>query len=401
MRWRLAGLLLWCLCAGPVAAQYDPEVRALIHRGQRHNFEGDFAAADAVWARLRGLDPAAAALYEVSTLWWRISLDDRVTTYDDAIRARSQEAIRLAKARVARDPDDAVAHLYWGQALVHIGRLEGTRGNYLTAGARGEEGREHLERVLELRPDMVDAKYPVGLYYFYASTVPDVLQWLSWLWFVPSGDRETGLRYIQEVREKGDLNKLQADFIMLNIYTYHEKDDDKAVELAHDLHKRFPNSSFFHFEFLEVLYDADHYGAVAKQARLLEAHPGTSPLDDGRKSMARVWRARAELQLGRPGEAWRTLESFGLGGPDWPWWGSAWVTLTRGRILDACGDRSGALVEYDRVRSLKTPRRSKRAARNAAKAQFKPFRPRKRLVEPADGGSACSGVGRVGSLSRP
>ncbi|MCZ6464307.1 MAG: hypothetical protein O7A09_08200, partial [Proteobacteria bacterium] len=73
----------------------------------------------------------------------------------------------------------------------------------------------------------------------------------------------------------------------------------------------------------------------------------------------------------------------------------------RGRILDACGDRSGALVEYDRVRSLKTPQRSERAARNAAKAQFKPFRPRKRLVEPADGGSACSGVGRVGTLSRP
>jgi tetratricopeptide (TPR) repeat protein len=385
------------LCAPPAWAGYDPALRALLLQGERHNYEGDFDAADAVWRRIRALDPEspAAPLYEVSTLWWRLSLDDDDTRYDDAIRGKSQEAARLAEARVQRDPADAVAHLFWGQALMQLGRLLGTRGEYLRAGSTAERGREHLERALALEPGLVDAKAPIGMYYFYASTVPDALRWLSFLWFVPSGDRDTGLRYLREAAEEGDVMRREARFVLLNVYTYHQQDLEQALGLARDFAERFPRNSFFRFEELEILLMLKRPQDAVRAALALEAGTGGSPQDEGRRTMARVWRAQAELQGGAPARAWEILEPLGAG-PGWPWWGRAWVLLTRGRVLDLCGDRSRALALYREVESLEGARRSKRAARAALAGLREPFQlagpGEASLHAPGDQQAMCSGL---------
>ncbi len=352
--------------------------RDLILRGIRHNFEGDFMAADRVWRELSERDPThpAGPVFRVNTLWWRQMYDENDTQWDESILELSGEGIRLAGARLDSDPDDLEGHFYLGQALMHRGRLKGVRGRYLSAGADGERARKHLERVLELEPSLVDGRYQVGLYYYYASLLPRIVsRWFGWLWFVPSGDGPTGLRYLNEVATDGDLSRDDALLILGNIYTYHEPQlGARGVVLLRQLHERYPQNTLIHFALLEVLFETGEYTRAVAEARRLEGNPGRNGTDRHHSAMARAWRARAELRSGEPETAWQTLRFFGDAGPDLPYWGGAWINLTRGRILDVQGERDRAVVAYKRVLDYRRPRGSERASDLAKLALEEPFK---------------------------
>ena len=90
--------------------------------------------------------------------------------------------------------------------------------------------------------------------------------------------------------------------------------------------------------------------------------------------MGRVWRARAQLLLGRPDLAWQLLAKFGEDGPDVPSWGNRWVHVTRGQAKDAVGERAAAIAEYERVMALDLDPKFARSAEFAAEGLEQPFR---------------------------
>jgi tetratricopeptide (TPR) repeat protein len=360
----------------PVAAG-SLDVDALVLEGMRLNLVGDRDGADAVWARLRQQAPThpAGYGYQVSTLFWRFMYDDDDTRYDAAIESNGLETIRLSEAWLEREPDAAEAHYYLGQALMHLGRLDGTRGRYIEAGTRGERGRQHLERALELSPDYLDAKYPVGLYYYYADFISQWVRWLRFLWFFPKGDGVTGRRYMNEVADGRSIHRDNARFILSNINTYHDPENhERALELVEDLHARYPDNTLIHFELLEVLYESRDYRRLVEAAPALEAHPGSNHLDRGRRDMARIWRAYGELRLGRPQAALDILEVFGPGEPEHPYWGNSWTVLVRARSHDALGERERAKAGYKAVLAIDPG--SSRARARAKAGLREPFRVR-------------------------
>ncbi len=89
--------------------------------------------------------------------------------------------------------------------------------------------------------------------------------------------------------------------------------------------------------------------------------------------MGRVWRARAEMQLGRPERAWQLLEHFCEDGPETPTWGHLWVEVSRGQIQDTMGEREKALAHYQRIVALKLNPTFNRSAEIAAKGVKEPF----------------------------
>jgi tetratricopeptide (TPR) repeat protein len=373
------------LAAADEAAQSAVTTRdQLITIAGQLNFYGERDGANGLWQQLRLLDEGdpAAPVGEVETAYWNMMYDENDLRWDGFIRQRCAEAIALAEQRLAQDPDDAEAHYHVGRAMMHLARINGVRGSYMAAGKVGEEGRVHLERALELRPDWTDPKYQLGVYYYFASMLPGLVKWASFLWFIPTGDRETGLAYLDEVANNPGAHRDEARMLLMVVRNYHEPlDPEGALEFATDLHQRYPDNPLIHFELLEVLFSNGEWAGVEQEAMQLEKARVRDPRAEGRQRMARIWRARVLLQTGRTDQAWALIAPMRDDDPTLPSWGLHWLRLTRGQILDVQGQRDGAVAEYEAVLEY-APEDNERSRAFAQMGLSAPFDPAEHSPRP-------------------
>jgi hypothetical protein len=375
-----AALLLLAALGGSAPARAGAPadgLHALLGEGLRRNLAGDLDGADAIWAqaRERHAGHPAPAVYAMETTFWRIAYDRAATRWDARIAAHADEAARLAQARIARDPRDGEAYYYWGYSEIHRARHDLMRRRYFHAGVHGDSARGHLERALALDPSRVDAKLPLGMYYYYASTLPAALRFVDWLWFVPTGDRGRGLALLEEVQERGELNALAARYVLSDVYGYFENETDRSLALLADLERRFPANDLLLAERMFLLLHAERWADAARAAQAVETRVDGRVDSRGLRSLARIWRARAALHRGELGTASELLGGFGRGEPGVPTWAPAYVLLARGQLADARGARAEAMAAYRAVRALEGPTRSEVAAEQAGEYLDLPFRP--------------------------
>jgi tetratricopeptide (TPR) repeat protein len=374
----LAALLLLCadasvaepppsspLTIGPPRS--DTAVDDLIREGLELTARGDLAGASEVWVRLRAEHPdhPAGPIFEINTLQARKSLDYQDTQYDAAIEAKATEALKLSKRWLSRAPDDARAHFYAGQAKYQLMMLWGMQGRYYRAGTTGEEARKHLERSVALDPTLVDAKLPLGTYYYWASIATRFIRWLTWLWFIPTGEHSLGLSYVDDVSRRGDFYRFDASAMLAQFYMYFENQPERAAPILTRLHEAYPENTFLAFEMVELrLIECDYPGAVEK-ALEMERSTGDQFGDATRRRMAKIWRARAELLQGNADEAREILDALTLDWQELASWGRRWLLLTKGNLADLSGRREQAVADYKAVIELKSRWESGRSVKLA------------------------------------
>jgi tetratricopeptide (TPR) repeat protein len=330
-------------------------IEALLKQGVEMNFEGDFDAADRIWARFQEQYPEhpAGPSFAGSTLFWRQILEEG-EEYDEPGLDR---VFALANARLKNDPNDAEALMYRGQAHLQQAGVELDREQYMAAGSAAKKGRADLERALELDPELDDARYQLGIYYYYTGILPGLLKIFSWLWFIPKGDRELGLQYLHEAREQAPLFGNDAAFMLMNVNAYYEDNGNgEALKLAWELHSRYPRNSLFHNQLISVLSVAQRWNEVVEQSRKLKAGSGDYLFDEDMRTTAPLWRAYAELQLGQTQTAWETLSQFQGEEPREPRFAYAWLCVVRGNVLDMMGKREEAIAQYERALAVESSR---------------------------------------------
>ncbi len=368
------------------ASQRDAWNR-LVHAGMDADMRGRHDEADAVWDRLEAMDPADAEpwLRRVDTLYWRHWYDESQQLTQDALRRVLDQSRALAEAALEIDEDDQRARWLLGETLMQQARLEAMSGSYVKAGSTGERGRKELERLLSVDPDHAQARYPLGLYYYFSSMMPDFVQSLSWLWFVPKGDRDKGLSLLEEVHHGPSVYSPSATMVLVAINNYHDPTDvQTALRLADQLHTAYPENAILHFELLEVLLHAGRYDRLTDEALALEGRLGESDGVTGRAMLARIWRARAALDLGNEEQAREIVFDMRDDDPRLPAWGRTWLWVVRGNVLDVVGDRAAAVAAYERV--LAFPRNdfySERPVKIASAGLEAPYQPGGSLDGPA------------------
>ena len=385
VRLRGLGLLLlsWGVLASGVAwsCEDPPGSKALkrcqlINEGVQANLEGHYGRADAIWQTLRELEPTDPTpdLWEAETAWWRLVLDDGAVEQDERIQALTERALELADARLAENPKDAAAMRDKGLALMMRTRLDGMRGRYLSAGRAGEKARVLLEEARVLDPNQDRGQFPLSVYYYYAGIAPSFMKWVSWLWFVPKGDREKGLAIMREVQAKPGPHADEARFMLMIVNTYHAPLDlSSALESGRYLHARYPDNVLFHSELVEVMLKKGLYPEAIETALALEAQSPEDEVAQTRPLLGRILRAQAILLNGSPEEAAAVLATVDQPDARLPVWGRAWFHLVAGQIQDAQGNREAALAEYRQVKELKGPAYNQRAALIAEVGMQTPF----------------------------
>jgi len=266
----------------PVLAQDTPTARGFDHF---YNLEYDQALAEFEAAQKQ--DPQAIGPYDhmAQTLLYREmyrngALETELVSGNNPFLRREKmnppqevqrefteaidKAISLANARLRKNPDDT-------SALYARGVAYGLRANYnflvrkawRDALHDATEARKDCNRVSELDPANYDARMIQGVHDYVVGSLPWTWRMLGFL-IGFHGDKERGLRTIEEVSKKGNLNKVDAEVLLCALYR-REGQPRRVLPLLEDLQRRFPRNHLVLFE------EAQMYSQLGDKTKAIAA----------------------------------------------------------------------------------------------------------------------------------
>jgi tetratricopeptide (TPR) repeat protein len=256
-------------------------------------------------------------------------------------------AIRLAEARVNCNPRDTAA-------LYALGIAHGLRSNWYWVvrkswrdSLRDATAAHRLHnRVSELDPSNVDARLVQGLYDYIVGSLSFAFRTLAFLVGM-HGDRERGIRTVQDVAAHGSSNRVEAQIFLAALYR-RENQTRKAVPIVLSLIQQFPRNFLLRLE-LSQMYsmagDKDHALATVRELAALKTRhaPG---LD--RVPWDKIWfqEGIVEFWYNDLGHALENMRRVTAAGEQVDLNTGVAARLRMGQIYDLTGHRSEAVAAY-------------------------------------------------------
>src|SRR5262245_4258344 len=266
---------------------------------------------------------------------------DVAAAYRDAI----DRAIAIARAAIAKNAQDADAHYQLGAAVgLRASYTATVDGSALGAFRAAREAFNEHEVVLTLDPKRKDAGLIVGTYRYLVAALSLPMRWMAYVVGF-GGDKDRGLRMIEEAAAYPGDNQEDARFALILLYNREKRYDAALKELA-VLRERYPRNRLVWLE------------AGATSLRAHRAADAERFLNDGLSRFAgdsrqrifgedALWyykRGAAGVALGHQADAQGDLKrAIGLEGRPWVH-GRAHFEL--GRLALASGNKPLAKEEF-------------------------------------------------------
>ena len=228
-------------------------------QGMNKLMDGDFDSALGVFRQIQKSDPESPLGYllEADANWWKIylteanlidpdvfeALSEAPTPYDADFKRLDELAIHKAETHIQAHQDEARNYFYEGLAYGVRARLEALRDHALATARAGKKLRSLSLAALKLDPNLEDAWFGVGLYNYFVDTLPTYVKMLRFLILLPGGDRNAGLRQIQQAMEKGRLVNSEARFHLAKDYSRPiTRQYARSLELFGQMEQEYPHN---------------------------------------------------------------------------------------------------------------------------------------------------------------
>lgn len=343
-------------------------------RGIAQMYRLEFDKAEGEFREIIAMSPEDPAGYFAlaALAWWRYSQNFDVQSGLEAVEKdfmdNADRAIELSEKMVdeGRDPDQA--YFFMGGAYGLQGRWYAVKRSWWRSYTHGRRGRKYLKKCVELNPSVYDAYLGLGIFDYYAATLPGALG-LGAKLFV-GGDRKRGIEYVKLAKEKGRFFKMEARFFLIEIYSMHENDFKAAYAENEELKALDPTNMLFRVgEIMTHIQAEDWQGVLAECEAFLGAWQ-VKPQKGLEQQLAMIYLSAGDalLALKRYEEAaaWLTTGIEKTGFPD-----KGWVTycyLRRAQAYDLLGRRLDALADYRRAEARPNFWDSKKYAKAGLKA---------------------------------
>ena len=179
----------------------------------------------------------------------------------------TDNAIKVALAWIKKHPNDANAYMCLGGMYGLRARLAVMQHRWIRAYFDGKKAIYNTRKSLKVDPQMYDAYLGLGMYEYYAGTLPGVIKILAR--FFLSGDAAQGVEYLQLCKEKGYFNSLAAELLLIEIYTEpgnRFRDTKTAVKWSAELRRLYPLHPQMHFVQIVSLFEDGQYPETRAEA---------------------------------------------------------------------------------------------------------------------------------------
>lgn len=267
------------------------------------------------------------------------------------------DSIAGIKRWLKTHPDDPNAYMGIG-ALYGLRALFSMRNrNWVVAYFSGRRAINNLEKSLALDPSYYDAFFGLGIYQYFAGTLPTVIKVLAKIVAI-KGDPDEGVRQLNMARQKAMFTSDSAKLILIEVQNTRGSkfyNPQKSLEFIRELRAKYPTNPLMHYVEVICLYETGHYNDVTAQAQYFLDQIGHSQFYKD-IYISRAYTALGTVQMAQGNfEAARDLFEQGrqaVKNQEPSRWG-VWNELRLGQVYDILGEREKARKQYQYVLSFK------------------------------------------------
>lgn len=267
------------------------------------------------------------------------------------------DSIDGIKRWIKQHPNDSNGYMGIG-ALYGLRALFNMRNrNWVTSYFAGRKAISNLEKSLELDPTYYDAYFGLGIYQYFAGTLPSVIKILARIVAI-KGNPQQGVAYLNLARQKAHFTADSAKLILIEVQNTRNSPfyaPEKSLEYIRQLRAKFPTNPLMHYVEIICLYETGHYEDVTAQANEFLKHIGKNKFYKD-IYIPRAYTALGTVQMTQGNfEQARVLFEEGqrkVQGQEPSRWG-VWNALRLGQVYDVLGQREQAKAQYKYVLSFK------------------------------------------------
>ncbi len=259
-------------------------------------------------------------------------------------------AMSLEQTRLQKNPNDA-------GALYALGISCGLRSNYYWVVKKAwrdslrdaTAARRAHNRLAELEPQNVDARLVQGLHDYIVGSLPWSYRMLGFLVGI-HGDKERGIRTVQEVARNGKLNRVDATIFLCALYRRENK-PKLAVPLVEDLIRKFPRNYLLRLELSQMYSMAGDKTQALEAAREITALKTRHAPGYDRVPWEKIWFQEGTIQFWYRDfdQALENLRKVAAAGPEVDLNTEVLAWLRVGQIYDLTGRRAQAVEAYGKA----------------------------------------------------
>ncbi len=238
------------------------EIERQIYKGLDACYNFDWEQADHTFKRLIEKYPDDPRGYHFESsiyLWYYLGGKNKNDL--DTFETFSDEAIEKAEAILEKNEKSEIALYFLGANYCYRAIAFGTAGSFLDAAWATKKSETFLSKLLEINAGRTDAYLGLGLYNFAIAHIPSAFKWALNLVGI-SGDKDTGVKYIEMAAENGNYTRVEAQYYLAQIEMDFLIDYESSAALLKRLVKKYPRNLFFNYSYAVLLM---------KQRKLTEA----------------------------------------------------------------------------------------------------------------------------------
>jgi tetratricopeptide (TPR) repeat protein len=237
----LASMLLGLACSGAAATGAAPPAAAAglggapdaqLLEGLSALHQGRFTEGQTRFREFveRSPQDPRGPLFLAFSEWWKL-LQLRGVGESPSMELHLQEAIRLSQEKLKEVPGDPETLANLGTSYIFLAQYRAGQGKVFRAAVAAKKGKSLLEAALRTNPELVDSRFGLGAYNYYADKVNALVKGLRTIMFLPGGNSELGLAQLQEVAARGRYFRTEAHLLLAIIYQgRHERRYRKSLE---------------------------------------------------------------------------------------------------------------------------------------------------------------------------
>lgn len=234
-----------------------------------YNFKFHKAEVEFDWIRYNHPEhPLSYFLFGISTWWQMMPNLNKESPLGDEFLAYMDTTVMKAEAMFDLDETNMEAAFFLAGAYGFMGRYHSEKKNWMKAAGAGRHALKYLEITQGNSSFSPEILFGDALFNYYSIWIRETYPMLRpMLFFFPKGDKELGLKQLDEVSRNAFYTRIEATYFLMRIKAFETNETYDALRLGQYMHQKYPDNAYFHRFYARMLYTTGQYDQAAIQSQ--------------------------------------------------------------------------------------------------------------------------------------